>query len=157
MKIIDLLETRSITNFNNWVRYTPQSVKDDFIEYKKKETTKWQSRAQHIGARWPIFNTFEEFQQALDQAPIVNIDDLQEDPSYTKNHSIADIKLMVITYKKPRDVDRIIQGYYNNVPMPLPIILKGRYKLFRMAGNTRQSVARVLGITPRALLIDVSF
>jgi hypothetical protein len=49
-----------------------------------------------------------------------------------------------------------VQGYENNVPLPLPIILKGNDGLWIMAGNTRQSTARVLGIKPQALLVDIS-
>jgi hypothetical protein len=156
MKISELLEAQSVTNYNSWVRYNPQSLLDDFEEYKKKETSKWQSRSQRIGSRWPMFDTLEDFQQALDQAPIVNIDKLGPVNNLTKNRSLDDIKDMVGSYQMPRDVDRIVQGYENNVPLPLPIILKGNNGLWIMAGNTRQSTARVLGVTPLALLVDIS-
>ena len=63
---------------------------------------------------------------------------------------------MVSSYAWPRDVARIQQGYQENHKMPLPIIIKGQQGMWIMAGNTRQSVARVMGITPRALLVDVS-
>jgi len=39
----------------NWVRYTDQSLIDDFKEYKGKELSKWKSRAQQVGFRFPIF------------------------------------------------------------------------------------------------------
>lgn len=149
-------DQHEVVNYDNWVRYTPQSLKDDFLEYKKKEARKWQSRAQQIGSRWPMFDTLADFQRALDQAPIVNIDKLANVNNLTKNRSLEDIADMVSGYQMPRDVDRIVQGYENNVPLPLPIILKGNNGLWIMAGNTRQSTARVLGITPRALLVDIS-
>ena len=155
MKINELLE-QARDNYDNWVRYNPQSLKDDFVEYKKKESSKWKGRARVIGSRWPMFDSMEEFQQALDQAPIVKIDQLSDVNNLTKNRSLDDIKQMVGGYQMPRDVDRIVQGYENNVPLPLPIILKGNDGLWIMAGNTRQSTARVLGIDPRALLVDIS-
>lgn len=148
-------EKQDVKSYNNWIRYNPQSLKDDFEEYKKKETKKWRARAEQIGSRYPMFDTLEDFQQALDQAPIVNIDKLGPVNNLTKNLSLDDIKDMVGSYQMPRDVDRIVQGYENNVPLPLPIILKGNNGLWIMAGNTRQSTARVLGVTPRALLVDI--
>jgi hypothetical protein len=38
----------------------------------------------------------------------------------------------------------------------MPIILKGSKGMWIMAGNTRQSTARVLGIDADVLLVDVS-
>lgn len=145
-----------VGNYDNWVRYTPQSLKDDFVEYKKKESSKWKGRSRVIGSRWPMFDSMEQFQQALYQADIVNIDTLGNVNNLTKNRTLDDIKHMVGGYQMPRDVDRIVQGYENNVPLPLPIILKGNDGLWIMAGNTRQSTARVLGIKPQALLVDIS-
>jgi hypothetical protein len=92
----------------------------------------------------------------LSSAPVVDVDSLRSVQNLTKNRSIADIKDMVSSYAWPRDVARIQQGYQENHKMPLPIIIKGQQGMWIMAGNTRQSVARVLGITPRALLVDVS-
>ena len=63
---------------------------------------------------------------------------------------------MVSNYKRPRDVKRIVDGFKNNAQIPLSIILKGSNGTHSMTGNTRQSVARVLGYSPRAILIDVS-
>lgn len=156
MKIKDLLLEYEIKSYNNWIRYTPQSLELDFVEYKKKENSKWKGRAGMIGSRWPMFDSKEQFQQALDQAPIVLIDKLSNVQNLTKNRTLEDIKSMVSGYTMPRDVDRIVQGYENNVHLPLPIILQGNTGMWIMAGNTRQSTARVLGIKPRALLVDIS-
>lgn len=159
MKISDLLEStdHQVSTYDHWVRFTPQSVDLDFQEYKKKEHTKWKSRANQIGARFPLFDTAQDFQSALARAPIVNIDDLPSDVhNMTHNNSLDSIKHMVGSYQMPRDVDRIVQGYKNHQPLPLPIILKGSQGMWIMAGNTRQSTARVLGIPPKALLVDVS-
>lgn len=154
MKLQDLIQEN--TSFNNWIRFTENSLDADFQEYKQKEQRKWQHRAEVIQARWPLFKDIQEFRQALLSAPIVDVDSLRSVANMTKNRSIEDIKDMVSSYQWPRDVARIQQGYKQNHQMPLPIILKGRNGMWIMAGNTRQSVARVMGITPRALLVDVS-
>jgi hypothetical protein len=154
MKLQDLLQEN--TSFNNWTRFTDASLEADFQEYKQKEQRKWKQRAELIQARWPLFQDIQEFRQALSSAPVVDVDSLRSVQNITKNRSIADIKDMVSSYAWPRDVARIQQGYQENHKMPLPIIIKGQQGMWIMAGNTRQSVARVLGITPRALLVDVS-
>lgn len=154
MRLKDLLQEN--TSFNNWTRFTDASLEADFQEYKQKEQRKWKQRAELIQARWPLFQDIQEFRQALSSAPVVDVDSLRSVQNLTKNRSIADIKDMVSSYAWPRDVARIQQGYQENHKMPLPIIIKGQQGMWIMAGNTRQSVARVMGITPRALLVDVS-
>lgn len=154
MRLQDLLLEN--TSFNNWTRFTDASLEADFQEYKQKEQSKWKQRAEWIQARWPLFQDIQEFRQALSAAPIVDVDSLRSVQNLTKNRNIQDIKDMVSSYAWPRDVARIQQGYQENHKMPLPIIIKGQQGMWIMAGNTRQSVARVMGITPRALLVDVS-
>lgn len=141
--------------YNNWIRYTPSSLNLDFNEYKKKELTKWKGRAKVIVSRFPIFNDTNHFKKELDKAKIVNIDLLSDVNNLTQNTSIEDIKDMVSNYKLPRDVDKIIDGFQKNSKIPLPIILQGFNGYWIFSGNTRQAVARVLGITPKALLVKV--
>jgi hypothetical protein len=147
-------------SYNNWVRYTDESLRDDFAEYKGKEDLKWKTRAAYIGVKFPIFDDLTEFKKYLDSGEIINVDSLKNVDNLTKNHSLEDIKQMVSTYSntfaKPRDVDRIANGINNNDKLPLPIILKGSKGTFIMAGNTRQAVARVLGMVPKAILVDMS-
>lgn len=64
-------------------------------------------------------------------------------------------KDMVSQYVIPRDIDRIIEGFESNDKLPMPIILKSKLGMFIMAGNTRQNVARIMGITPKAILINL--
>jgi hypothetical protein len=145
-----------VENYNNWVRYTPASLQSDWSEYAHKAESKWRRRADLIGARWPMFDSMDQFQQALDQAEIVNVDQLGDVENLTRNLSVDDIKHMVGGYQNPRDVDRIIQGLQNHVALPLPIIIKGSRGMWIQAGNTRQATARVMGAVPRALLVDLS-
>ena len=139
----------------NWVRYTKKSLEDDFAEYKKKEETKWKSRAKVIGARWPIFDSIDAFQHALDIAKIVNPHLMNNVINMTINTSIEDIENMVSSYIKPRDTKRIISGFKTGATMPMGIILQGAAGYYKMAGNTRQAIARVLGVPCKALLVNV--
>ena len=149
------LESEQV-QYDNWVRYTGSSVKSDFVEYKKKEESKWQDRAERIGMRFPIFDSEEQFRTDLDNAKIVSVSELDNVRNMSHNSSIADIESMVSSYRQPRDVKRIVQGLKNNAQIPMPIILKGSKGMWIMAGNTRQSTARVLGIDSDVLLVDVS-
>ena len=149
------LESEQV-QYDNWVRYTGSSVKSDFVEYKKKEESKWKDRAERIGMRFPIFDSEEQFRTDLDNAKIVSVSELDNVRNMSHNSSIADIENMVSSYRQPRDVKRIVQGLKNNAQIPMPIILKGSKGMWIMAGNTRQSTARVLGIDSDVLLVDVS-
>jgi hypothetical protein len=146
----------TIEDYDAWIRYTPDSLHADWEEYVHKQDVKWHKRADMIGARWPLFTSMQQFKQALDAAPIVNVDELSDVENLTKNHSLADIERMVGGYQNPRDVSRIQAGLHAGVSLPLPIILKGDSGMWIQAGNTRQATARVMGVTPKALLVDVS-
>lgn len=156
MKLCELLETTQTLNYNNWVRFTPDSLESDWSEYKHKEEYKWRGRAARFAARFPLFKSKEQFQQALENSPIVKVDSLAHVENLTHNDSLTDIAHIVSGYQHPRDVDRIVDNIRNNVNLPLPIILQGDQGRWIMAGNTRQAVARVLGAEPMALLVDVS-
>lgn len=143
--------------YDNWVRYTDDSLNSDWIEYKKKEIKKWRSRSEDMQFRFPLFETKEEFKNALDTSPII---ELTESTVRNVRHAtditdIESLRDMVSTYVRPRDIDRIIQGFENKDSIPMPIILKSKVGMFIMAGNTRQNVARIMGIVPKAILINL--
>jgi len=144
--------------YTNWVNYTPESLKSDFAEYKKKEDSKWKTRAQAIGARFPIFKGFPEFTQALKNAKVKKLfkGEAERIGNVALNNDIAGVKSMVSSYVRPRDVDRIVKGFESNAKMPMPIILKGKKDMFIMAGNTRLNVAYIMGLLPQVLVVDVS-
>ena len=150
------MRANELTPRVNWVRYTDRSLKDDFEEYKSKEEKKWKSRASIKGFRWPIFDTVQDFKQALDTAQVVDVHSIGSVANMSNNHSINDIKDMVSSYYYPRDVDRIVNGINQGATMPMPIILQGSNGKWIMAGNTRQAVCKVIGVRCEALLVDVS-
>lgn len=144
--------------YNNWVFPNDLTIKADFDEYKKKEKAKWQSRAQSIGARWPLFNDIQHFKQSLQAAKIVPINDNIDRQIHNRSmtHSLDSLKSLVSGYQMPRDVDRIAKGFENNDRIPLPIVLQGSKGMWIMAGNTRLDTAGILGVPKKALLVDVS-
>lgn len=153
-----VVENQNIKSYDNWKFHDEETIESDFSEYKNKEKRKWESRANSMGFRFPIFNTIEDYKEALNSAKIITLDDNTWDSieHMSYNDSVEDIKLMVSSFTVPRDVDRIVDGIKNNKPIPYPVILKGNNGMFIMSGNTRSNVARVLGTTPKALLLDVS-
>ena len=153
-----VVENQKTESYDNWKFHDEETIESDFSEYKNKEKRKWETRANSMGFRFPIFNTIEDYKESLNSASIITLDDNTWDSveHMSYNDSIENIKLMVSSYTVPRDVDRIVDGIENNNPIPYPVILKGNNGLFIMSGNTRSNVARVLGSTPKALLLDVS-
>ena len=144
--------------FNNWVFPNAATLQADFEEYKKKEMKKWQHRAEAMGFRFPIFETYQDFATALKTAPVITLTKEHDRRVMNRSHtsSIEGLKSLVSGYNTPRDVDRIVQGYQSNAPMPYPIILKGNKGEWIQAGNTRCDVAFIMGIEPKVLLVDVS-
>lgn len=153
-----LTEITNQQQFNNWVFPSQPVLQSDFNEYKKKEDTKWKGRAQRMGFRFPIFDNFNHFKHSLQNSQIIPVTKqlVGQVEHLTSVRSLDELRNMVSGYVRPRDVQSIVQGFENNDPIPYPIILNGTNGMHIMAGNTRINAARVLGITPKALIVDVS-
>jgi hypothetical protein len=143
-----------------WRLADTATLKEDFLEYSKKENTKWKERAKLIGMRFPVFNDFEDFKIAYRNGIIVTVKKNQPFPFRINNlshtDSIEELKDLVSSYKRPRDVDRIVNGMKKGDKIPIPIVLKGKKGYWIMAGNTRINVARILGKEIKFMLLDVS-
>lgn len=111
-----------------------------------------------MGFRFPIFPDFESFVKSLRSAPVIDLDRNLDSKIRNRSHtsSIESLKSLVSSYYYPRDVDRIVNGFRNNDPIPYPIVLKGNRGLWIMAGNTRLDTSFILGVKPKVLLVDVS-
>lgn len=156
MRLYQYLNEQS--SYNNWTFPSDKTIKEDFNEYKKKEERKWKRRAQTIGMRFPIFDTLSDFKSSLKNAEVITVTERFDSRIMNRSHtsSIEDLKNLVSGYVRPRDVDRIVQGFENDDKIPYPIILKGSKGMWIMAGNTRLDAAFIMGVTPKALLVDVS-
>lgn len=144
--------------YTNWVFPDNKTIDNDFEEYKKKELSKWKRRAKDLNARFPLFKDKEHYIQSLKNSPITllspSLDNKIQNRSQTS--SIEELKKLVLSYKRPRDVDRILQEFLQHDKIPYPVILKSNNKYFIMSGNTRLDVAFIYGIIPKVIIIDVS-
>ena len=141
-----------------WVFPDKQTMDSDFSEYKHKEDYKWKGRAASIGARFPLFNDRQHFEESLRNAKVVNLTSATDAQIQNRSHtgSIEGLKSLVNTYHRPRDVDRIVKGLTTGAKIPMPIVLKGSRGMWIMAGNTRLDTAFILGNKPKVLMVDVS-
>lgn len=141
-----------------WELVSGADAHADYVEYKKKENSKWEDRAETIGARFPIFETEDDFQEALKKGRIFTLTekDWNEIQNLSNVDSIRSLKSLVNSYVRPRDVDRIVKGIESGATLPLPIVLKGSKGRWIMAGNTRLNTAKIMGVPQQAVELDVS-
>ena len=144
--------------YTNWSFPDEKTMKADFSEYKKKEKTKWKSRSQILGTRWPLFRDFNHFRESLRNADVVRLTkQMDRQISHrSHSHSIEDLKDLVGSYVRPRDVDRIVNGFKNNDKIPYPIVLRTERGMWIMAGNTRLDASFIMDIVPTVLIVDVN-
>ena len=134
-----------------------QALKQDFSEYKLKEKSKWEKRAQQVGLKFPLFESFEDFKSKIGSSKVININDYRNKiHNLTSIEDMDSLRELVSEYQYPRDIDRIIQGLESKSRIPMPIILKGDKGMIIMSGNTRQNAAYILEIPTQAVLIDLS-
>jgi len=142
----------------NWSFPNQETLQADFNEYKKKEDRKWKQRAIQIGARFPIFDNIECFVKCLKDAQVKTINDSIDATINNRSmtSSIEDLKDLVGSYYKPRDVDRIINGFKTGANIPYPIVIEGSKGSWILAGNTRLDVAGIMELQKKVLWVDVS-
>jgi hypothetical protein len=143
--------------YSNWTFPDGATMKSDFSEYKKKEKKKWFSRSKMLGMRWPLFKDFNHFKDSLRKAEVVKLTPSLDSKitNRSHSHSIEDLKQLVNGYVRPRDVDRIVDGFQNNARIPYPIVLRTERGMWIMAGNTRLDASFIMDITPTVLIVDV--
>lgn len=152
----ELISEANKINFTNWVR---PSKEDLALEYKVEYEIKPLKRL--TGDAFP---TFQSFLQAANRAKVIkvtpSIDRKIEYRSRTKSKSaILSLIRSYASYPEFRNeqtIEAIYDGFRNNAPMKMPIVLRfsnGRMRI--MGGNTRMDIAQHYGVTPKVLLIDV--
>lgn len=136
------------SSFSNWTMLSKENIENEYdIEYKRIKPI--------FG---DVFPTLDDFASAVKSTkPSVLSQSMDSTIDYRTSgiKTMSQLETLVSTYKYPRDVQKIVRGFVNNNPMPHPIILRRGEYLRIMGGNTRLSVAKVLGIKPRVLIIDV--
>lgn len=146
------------STYSNWTTHSSYSLHSNFEEYKKKESSKWRSRAPAIGARFPIFKDYDHFVESIKNAKVVDVTDSMDRQIHNRSRtsSIEELKDLVSGYVRPRNVDRIVKGFKRGDAIPYPIILKGSKGMWILAGNTRLDAAGIMGVPKKALIVDVS-
>lgn len=137
--------------FNNWVKPSLEDLKREFkVEHEKKGLH--------------FFADEKEFLAACKQGSLMTItpaiDSRIEGRSHTDSYDeLLDLIKGYRSYPKYRSEDSlksIYDGFKNNLPMTMPIVIKGiggmGMRIF--SGNTRMDAAHQLGIQPKALVID---
>jgi len=140
-----------------WKFPSIEDMKSDFAEYKVKEDYKWKARAINNGFRFPIFKDFDDYKKTLKSGKVKLLTpQLNAKFPSTELDSIDDLRSLVHSYHRPRDIDRIVYGFKHGQKIPYPVILKGSRGYFRLSGNTRTNTAKILGIPVKVLIVDVS-
>lgn len=145
-----------VRNFTNWVKPS----KDDIaLEYKVEYQIKPLKRETN-----DAFPTLQDFEKAVKDAEVIELTDSVDRKIANRSHTRTkeDIISLIRGYasypqfRNEKTVEAIYEGFRQNKPMKMPFILKmpnGRMRI--MAGNTRADIAKQLGVTPKALLIEV--
>jgi hypothetical protein len=154
MRIKDIITESK--EFTNWQRPTEEDLRREYrVEYQiKSDLPNW------LDHRW---ENVDEFLAAADQATVITVTpDLDRSVEYrSRTTSPQQLRDLVSQYRSwpefrnDNTLRAIYDGFRENRPMALPIIVKYQGDLRIMSGNTRMDAAQHLGITPRALLITV--
>lgn len=137
-------------NFTNWVKPSLDKLK---LEYKVEHELKGKE----------LFDDFEDFQNYINNSRIITItpqiDNQINNRSQTEDfEELHDLISSYSSYPEFRNEDTLkalYQGFEDNKPMDLPIIIKEDGDMTIFSGNTRMDVAFQLGINPKAILIEL--
>jgi len=139
------------------VKWVMPKDPDLVLEYKYEYTLPsrhWDKRCKAIGAKYPLFDSEEDFVAKIKAASIEPLTSSMRVENLTDYESIEDVKDLVSQYQFPRDVDRIVKGYEAGGSMPMPIIIRGKKGSWILSGNTRTNLAFILKIPVKAIWVD---
>lgn len=141
------------TNFTNWKKPNTDEMKLEYkVEYQLKGLSNYD---------W--FPTVDDFILAIKKAKVIEVD---KELDYTiRNRSRTRTKDELLNlirnyasypeFRNEKTIDNIYEGFKNNSPMTMPIVLKigDKYRIF--SGNTRMDIAFQLGINPKVIILPV--
>ena len=157
MQLIQLFEANDLKSYKHWKKPSVQTLKDDFNEYQKHESSKWEIRARSILTAFPMFTDFEGFKEAVASGTVLEIDKsfANKVQGMSASKSISSLKSLVGTYAKPKDIKRLSDGFKNGDGIPMPIIVRGLKGMWMLSGNARCNTALILGFKPKVVIIDL--
>jgi hypothetical protein len=147
IKLIDIL--KEITQFSNWKTPSLSQLKQEFkVEQELKGRHFWKDE--------------EDFLNAVKDGKIVTITPSEDQNINYRSHTDSYEELLDLIksyrsypeYRNEETLKAIYDGFKNNQPMDLPIIIEfsnGNKRIF--SGNTRMDIAFQLGINPKVLLV----
>ena len=139
-------------SFDNWVPLTTAQIGQEYEwEYISHQKHSWLS-----DDPWP---TVKDFERAVKKGKVERLTEAGDRKIGNRSRcdSIADLKDLTSGYQFPRDVDRIVDGFETNAPIPYPIVIQRNGKRWVMSGNTRLDAAFILGIEPKILVLSPTF
>lgn len=141
-------------NFNNWKKPTLTEMKLEYkVEYELKGLN-----------RYDWFPTVDDFIKAIKNADTLEVN--KEFDRKIRNRSRTKTKEELLSliknyasypeFRNEKTLDNIYDGFKNNSPMTMPIVLKinDDYRVF--SGNTRMDIAFQLGINPIVIILSVT-
>jgi len=147
IKLIDIL--KEITQFSNWKLPSLSQLKQEFkIEQEMKGNEFWESE--------------EDFLNSIENGEITtitpsedqNIDYRSGTESYEELLDLIKSYRSYPEFRNEKTLQSIYDGFKNNSPMDLPIVIEfrdGSRRIF--SGNTRMDIAFQLDINPKVLLV----
>jgi hypothetical protein len=147
IKLIDIL--KEITQFSNWKTPSLSQLKQEFkVEQELKGRHFWKDE--------------EDFLNAVKDGKIVTITPSEDQNINYRSHTDSYEELLDLIksyrsypeYRNEETLKAIYDGFKNNQPMDLPIVIEFSNRNKRIfSGNTRMDIAFQLGINPKVLLV----
>lgn len=147
-----LLETEDAPiHFTKWVRPSSSDLAREFeVEHEKKGLGIWDSK--------------ESFMADIARAKVITLTASMDSNIQGRSHTTSFKSLLSLLktyrsypkYRNKETLQAIYDGFKQNSPMTLPIVIKDDEGLRIFSGNTRLDVAFQLKISPKVLLVDVS-
>lgn len=154
--IAEAVTAKEKVNFTNWVRPSDKDIELEYkIEYETKSLKSLTNNA---------FPTVEDFKKAVKAAKVITVTpELDKKIAYRSGTRTKQELLSLIRsyasypqYRNEKTLDAIYDGFRDGKPMKMPLIVKFPNGSLRiMSGNTRMDIAMQLGVTPKALLIEI--
>ena len=138
------------TNFTNWVKPSMDKLK---LEYKVEHELKGKE----------LFDDFNNFLSYINNSQTITVTPQMDDQIYNRSQTedfeeLHDLISSYSSYPEFRNEDTLkalYQGFEDNKPMDLPIIVKEDGEMTIFSGNTRMDVAFQLNINPKVILIEL--
>jgi len=141
--------------FTNWIFPDDNSLRLEYeVEYKK-----------HIQPIFgDIWKSFEEFEKnvkssktkIIDKNFDKKIDNRSRTETYSQIISLSQGYLSWPKYRNEKTVKAIYDGFKNNKPMKMPLVLNQNGEYYVMSGNTRMNIAFQLGINPEVIIVNIN-